>query len=97
MVMNKAAKIAGRQKGTMTCRMAIHSEAPRFQAAASSEGSICDRRSRQIAMAKGAHITTWAMMTEWISPDRLTFDRKASIARPRMTTGMVGGSSASAR
>ena len=39
-------------------------DAPRFQAAASSDGSICDSRSRMIAMANGAHITTWAMMTE---------------------------------
>ena len=81
----------------MTCRIATHCEAPRFQAAASSEGSICERRSRMIAMAKGAHITTWAMMTEWIAPERPMLARKASMARPRMTTGIVGGSSASAR
>src|SRR6185312_9704420 len=97
MVMKSAARIAGLQNGMMTYRIAFHSEAPRFQAAASSEGSICDSRKRQMAMAKGAHITTWAMMTEWIWPERLTFDRKASMARPRMSTGMVGGSSASAR
>ena len=64
MVMNRAAKIAGRQNGRMTCRIAIHCDAPRFQAAASRMGSICDSRSRMIAMANGAHITTWAMMTE---------------------------------
>ena len=97
MVMNSAAKIAGLQKGTMTWRIAFHSDAPRFHAAASSVGSIWDSLRRMIAMAKGAHITTWAMMTEWMAPDRLMLDRNASMARPRMTTGIVGGSSASAR
>src|SRR3546814_3371098 len=58
-VMNRAAKIAGRQNGMITFHNAIHSEAPRFHAAASSEGSICDNLSLTMAMAKGAHMTTW--------------------------------------
>src|SRR3546814_5441059 len=51
-VMNRAAKIAGQQNGMITFHNAIHSEAPRFHAAASSEGSICDNLSLTMAMAK---------------------------------------------
>ncbi|MCY1426394.1 hypothetical protein D9M71_422130 [compost metagenome] len=47
-------------------------------------------------MAKGAHITMWAIITAWSSPDRPTRERNASIASPMITTGMVGGSRASA-
>ena len=76
--------------------MACHWLALRFQAAASSCGAICARRMRITAMANGEHMTMWQIMTAYSSPDRPIRDKNASIARPRITTGMVGGSSANA-
>src|SRR3546814_4626648 len=76
--MNRAAKIAGRQNGMITFHNAIHSEAPRFHAAASSEGSICDNLSLTMAMAKGAHMTTWEMLTAWSWPDRFRSEEHTS-------------------
>jgi hypothetical protein len=74
-VMKSAPRMAGAAKGMMTWRIAAHSDAPRFQAAGSSDGSICESRSRMIAIAKGAQITTCAMMTDSALPDRFTRER----------------------
>src|SRR5262249_12063028 len=52
-VRNSAETSAGATKGTITSRSPRHSLAPRFHAAASRFGSICARRNRTSAMAKG--------------------------------------------
>ena len=96
-VRHTAETIAGRVNGRITAPMARHSLAPRFQAAASRLGSICARRSRMMAIAKGEQSTTWATMIEWSCPDMPIRDSRASIASPMMTSGMVGGRRASPR
>ena len=98
MVMNSAAKMAGLQKGNDDVAHRYPLRRAEIKRPPRSEGSICERRKRMIAIAKGAHITTWAMITEWTPPDRPTRWRETPAWRsPRMTTGIVGGSNARAR
>ena len=96
-VRQRAETIAGRVNGRITALIARHSLAPRFHAAASRFGSICARRSRMMAIANGEQSTTWATMIEWSCPEIPIRERRASIASPMMTRGMVGGRSASPR
>ena len=59
-VKNNEDRIAGRQYGRITLRIARHSDAPRFHAAASRLSSIWFNLSLIIAMAKGAVSTVCA-------------------------------------